>query len=150
MGYVDLARSHVKECLREGFELPQLVVDEDGDVPFTRGTAVYYVTVRSDGKKVKVWSTAVCGVKPIAAVLREVNEVNMGLEHSRAFVVRNKLIVEGILPIDGLTPDSLRELCMEVGNVADEVGQMISAVHGGEVMRPEGDGGCEHCGREES
>lgn len=146
MGYVDLARSHVKECLREGFELAQLIVDEDGDVPFTKGTAVYFVSVRSDGKKVKVWATAVSGVKPIAAVLREVNEINTGLQHSRAFVTKDRLVIEGVLPVDGLTPEDLRDLCVEVGNVADEVGQLISTVYGGEVMRPEGTGGCEHCG----
>jgi hypothetical protein len=146
MGYVDLARSHVKECLREAFELPQLVVDEDGDVPFTHGTAQYYVTVRQDGRKAKAWSTAVFGVKPVAAVLREINEVNAGLQHARVFVSRERLVVEGVLPIDGLTPDDLRELCLEVGTVADEVGQMISAVHGGVVAVPEGEGGCDHCG----
>jgi hypothetical protein len=35
------------------FGLTQLVVDEDGDVPFRHGTARYYVTVRLDGRKVK-------------------------------------------------------------------------------------------------
>ena len=146
MGYVDLARSHVKECLREGFELPQLVVDEDGDLPFTCGTARYWVTVRSVGRKVKVWSTAVFGVKPVAAVLREVNEVNAGLQHSRAYVSQHRLVVEGVLPVDGLTPEDLRDLCVEVGGVADQVGQMISAVHGGEVAVPDDEDGCDHCG----
>jgi hypothetical protein len=148
MTYVDMARSHVKECLREGFELSRLVVDEDGDVPFTAGTAVYYVTVRTDGKKVKVWSTVVVGVKATVALLREVNAVNMSLEGSRMFVAGNRIVLEGVLPVDGLTPETLRELCLEVGNTADEVGTMISAVHGGEVSRPEGSEGCSECGGE--
>lgn len=149
MAYVDLARSHVKECLREAFELPQLIVDEDGDVPFHQGTAVYFVSIRLDGKKVKVWSQAVVGIKPTAGVLREVNEVNAGMEHARAFITRQRLVIEGVLPTDGLTPEDLRDLCLEVGVAADEIGTMISAVHGGEVARPGSTSGCAHCDSED-
>lgn len=146
MSFVDLAKSHVRECLREGFELPSLMVDDDGDVPFSHGTARYYVTVRQDGLKVKAWATAVYGVKPSAAVLREINEVNAGLQFSRAFIVQERLMIEGVLPIDGLTATDLRDLCVEIGSVADEVGQMISAVHGGVVAVPEGEDRCDRCG----
>jgi hypothetical protein len=145
MGYADLARSHVKECLREAFELSQLVVDADGDVPFTHGTAIYYVTVRRDGKKVKVWSSAVHGLKATAAVLKEVNSVNATVQHCRLFVSGGRLVVEGVLPVDGLTPEDLRDLCVEVGTVADDVGQLVSAVHGGELTLPNG---CSECGGE--
>ena len=144
MAYVDLARSHVKECLREAFALPQLVVDEDGDVPFTHGTAVYYVTVRGDGRRVKAWAHAVRGVKRSAALLRELNEVNRSRELARVHVVHDRVVVEGVLAVDGLSPEDLRELCLEVGTIADEVGTMISTVHGGVVASP--DGSCDHCG----
>ncbi len=82
------------------------------------------------------------GVKPSAAVLREINEVNAGLQFSRAFIVQERLMIEGVLPIDGLTATDLRDLCVEIGSVADEVGQMISAVHGGVVAVPEGEDRC--------
>jgi hypothetical protein len=61
-------------------------------------------------------------------------------------VAGERLVVEGVLPVDALTPSDLRDLCLEIGSVADEVGQLISAVHGGAVSRPEGDGSCDHCG----
>ncbi len=146
MAYADLARSHVKECLREAFELPQLIVDDDGDVPFAHGTARYYATVRADGRKVKVWSHAVTGVKVSAAVLREVNAANAALETARVVAVGDRVIVEGVLPVDGLTPPDLRDLCVEVGVTADRVGQLIAAVHGGRVGLP-AEEGCEECGR---
>lgn len=144
MAYVDLAKSHVRECLREAFELPVLTVDCDGDVPFTHGTAVYYVTVRADGKRVKVWAHAVSGLKRTASLQREVNEVNIGLELARVYLVHDHLVVEGVLPVDGLVPADLRDLCLEVGTTADEVGQMVSTVYGGLVARP--DDNCDHCG----
>lgn len=144
MAYVDLARSHVKECLREAFELPTLSVDDDGDVPFAHGTAVYYVTVRSDGKRVKVWANAVVGVKRTAALQREINEVNAGLELARVYLVQDRLVIEGVLPVEPLLPADLRDLCLEVGITADEVGEMVSTVHGGVVARP--DDSCDHCG----
>ena len=146
MALADLARSHVKECLRESLELSTVFVDSDGDVPIAHGTAIYWVAVRSDGKYVKAWSRPVVGVKQTAALMREVNEVNMGLEHSRLFFAKGMLMLEGVLPVDGLTPEYLHDLCVEVGATADDVGQMISAVYGGEVARPDGDGSCEQCG----
>ena len=142
MGYADLACSHVKECLREGFGLSSLMVDEDGDVPFRHGSAKYWVTVRSDGQRVRVWAHAVRGVTIRAALLRELNEVNAGLELGRCYVSRDAVVIEGVLPVDGLTPVLMRELCLEVGSTSDTVGQLVAAVHGGQVTYP---GGCDVC-----
>lgn len=145
MAYADLARSHVKECLREAFELETVHADDDGDFPFPFGTAVFFVSVRQDGQQVKVWSPAVTGLKPTAAVLREVNEVNTHLEQGRAYLKHGQLMIEGVLAVDSLTPDLIRELAVVIGSTADSVGQMVSAVHGGEVMLPEGEQDCDHC-----
>lgn len=79
-------------------------------------------------------SHVISGLKSTAAVLREVNDVNRGLQYSRAFLVHDRLAVEGVLPVEGLTPVDLRDLCLEVGGVADEVGQLMSAVHGGQLV----------------
>lgn len=147
MALIDLARSHVKECLREAFELSQVVVDHDGDLPFRAGTAAYFVSVRPDGQKVRAWSMVVRGIKVNAAVLREINEVNAGLETCRMFAVNDRVIVEGILPVDGLTPETLQELCLEVGVTADQVGQMMAAVHGGQLWFDDDDETCDHCGQ---
>lgn len=145
MAYADLARSHVKECLREAFELPRLVVDDDGDVPFRVGTAVYFVSVDPEGRRARVWSVAVRLVKITAAVLRELNEANGALELSRVYAVGDRLMVEGTITVDGLTAAELRALCQEVGDTADRLGQLIAAVHGGEVALPP-DEICEECG----
>jgi hypothetical protein len=52
------------------------------------------------------------------------------------------VVIEGVLPVDGLTPVLMRELCLEVGSTSDTVGQLVAAVHGGQVTYP---GGCDVC-----
>ena len=49
-----MARSHVKELAREAFELNELVVDADGDLPFHHGQ------VRHEGAGTwpREWTTA--------------------------------------------------------------------------------------------
>ena len=147
MAYTDLARSHVRECVRDAFGLSELVEDADGDLPFRHGTAAYYVTLRKDGQRVKAWSWAVREVKATAPLLRELNEVNGELELARIFWRSRAVVVEGVLPVDDLTPERLRELCVEVGQTADRVGQVLAAVYGGEVAFADEEGdGCPECG----
>ncbi len=63
LSYEDMARSHVKELVREAFELEEVVVDADGDLPFSSGTAMYYASVALVGQVLRVWSLAVSGVQ---------------------------------------------------------------------------------------
>jgi hypothetical protein len=145
MAYRDMARSHVVECTRKAFELSEVTVDGDGDLPMRYGTAMYFLSIRGDGRKVKAWSPVVGPVKGSAALLRELNEVNAGLLVSRVFWGDDQVVAEGMLPIEELTPELLRELCVEVGQTADSVGSMVSAVFGGSVSFS-GDEGCPECG----
>jgi hypothetical protein len=128
-----MAHSHVQRMLREAFELDELEQDGDGDYPFRHGTAMYYLTVLRGGHLVKVWSYAVSGLRPTAPVLREVNDLNARLLHSRAFLCGGHLQLEAFLPIESLVPGYLAAVCLELGRAADEVGQLLAAVHGGQV-----------------
>jgi hypothetical protein len=145
MAYVDLARSHVKELVRQGMGLTELVEDCDGDLPFRRGTAAYFISTRLDGAKLRVWSRAVGEIKPTVAVLREVNAANAGLETARVIVRSDDVYVEGVLPIDTCTAEQLADLCLEVGVSADELGSLIAAVHGGTTWFSDDDSACQ-CG----
>ena len=71
-----MARSHVKELVRAAFELEDVVVDEDGDLPFPCGTAVVYLSVVRGGRVLRVWSRAVSGLRTTTAVLREMDQMN--------------------------------------------------------------------------
>ena len=137
MSYEDLARSHVKELLRKAFRWDQVVVDEDGDVPIACGTAMVYASVVRGGRLVRVWSRAVSGVKPTKSVLREINDANSAAVVTRVYAEHQAVWVEGHFPIDGLSPRDLKHLCKEVGDLADHLGPMLAAVHGGTVTFPE-------------
>ena len=132
-----MARSHVKELLRTAFRWEQVVVDEDGDVPIRCRTAMVYASVVGKGRLVRVWSRAVSGVRPTKAVLREVNDANCGTCVERVYVEHSAVWVEGHLPVEGLRPKDLKQLCREVGDLADHLGQLLAAVHGGSVTFPE-------------
>jgi hypothetical protein len=132
-----MARSHVKELVREAFELDEVVVDGDGDLPFPCGTAMFYVSLIRRGRMVRIWSQAVAGIKVNKAVLKEINEVNRGLMLARAWADDDAVWVEGRLPVEVLRVPDVGALCMEVGTTADRVGSMLAAVHGGVVAFPD-------------
>ena len=140
LSYEDMARSHVKELVRQAFELTDVVVDEDGDLPFPCGTAMFYASVESCGRLLRVWSRAVSGLQMTKPVLQEIDEANSGLTFARAFTRGSSVMVEGCLPIETLRPQDVGVLCTEVGTTADRLGSMLAAVHGGVVVFP---GGCD-------
>jgi hypothetical protein len=132
-----MARSHVKELVREAFELEEVVVDADGDLPFPCGTAMFYLSVVGDGRMLRVWSRAVAGIKVTKAVLQELNEVNGGMTVARVWATGSEVWVEGCLPVQTLRPCDVAALSHEVGTTADRLGSMLAAVFGGRVARPE-------------
>ena len=140
MSYEDMARSHVKELLRAAFGWEQVQVDEDGDVPMPCRTAMVYASVVGQGRLVRVWSRAVSGVEATKPVLREVNDANAHAAVARVYAQHRAVWVEGCFPVEGLRAPDLGQLCTEVGDLADRLGQLLAAVHGGSVTFPEAAG----------
>lgn len=95
MSYENMARSHIKELFREAFDLTEVVIDQDGDLPFTSGAAVFYVSVVGGGGLIRVWSCAVHGLAVTKPVLREVNDANASLVLARSWVQGSGVMVEG-------------------------------------------------------
>ena len=116
-----MARSHVKELLRKAFRFEQVLVDEDGDVPMPYGTAMVYASVVARGRLVRVWSRAAAGVKATKAVLREVNDANTHAVAARVYAAHGGVWVEGHFPVEGLRLKDLKQLCIEVGELADRL-----------------------------
>ena len=137
LSYEDMARSHVKELVREAFAFEQVAVDEDGDVPLPCGTALVYASVVGKGRLVRVGARAAAGVQPTKSVLREVNDANVHAGVARVYAQHHAVWVEGHFPIEGLRVQDLGQLCAEVGHLADHLGQMLAAVHGATVTFPQ-------------
>jgi hypothetical protein len=128
-----MAHSHVQRMLREGMGIEDVLQDGDGDYPFRQGTALYYLSVGHGGHLLRIWSAAAYGVQPTKPVLREVNATNQGAMHCHAFMAGTTLMIEAFVPIESLMPAYLAAVCQEVGSTADHVGQLLAAVHGGQV-----------------
>ena len=137
LSYADMARSHVQSLAREAFELEQVVVDGDGDLPFPCGTAMVYVSVVGEGQLMRVWSRVVSGISPTKSVLKEINEVNAGLVISRVWATTSEVWMEACMPVEVLRPLDISCIVSEVGRTADRLGSMLAAVHGGRVACPE-------------
>lgn len=137
MSYEGMARSYVKELVCEAFELDEVVVDSDGDLPFRCGTAMFYASVIRGGRVLRVWSRALAGAKIDKALLREVNEANVDQLYARVFAAGHCVTVEGCLPVESLRVQDVKALCAEVGMTADRLGSMLATVHGGHLCFPE-------------
>jgi hypothetical protein len=137
VSYEDMARSHVKELLRSAFGWEQVQVDDDGDVPLRCGTAVAYASVVAKGRLVRVWARAAAGVPATKAVLREVNDANVATVLARVYALHEAVWIDGHLPVETLRVEDLAQLCREVCELADHLGQLLAAVHGGVVSNPE-------------
>jgi hypothetical protein len=100
--------------------------------------AMFYASVEQGGRILRAWSCAVAGITVNKAVLRGVDEVNRGLTFARVYTRGSSVSVEGCLFAESLQVRDVGVLFTEVGPIADRVGSMLAAVHGGQVAFPGG------------
>ncbi len=105
-------------------------------VPLSRSTMTG--TCRSG-----VWAYAVTGIKPTAAVLRELNEINQRSRTAVAYWTDNGVVVQQTLHADGVDRTTLLHACDAVSTVANGVGVM-AAVYGGATPFPMEDEPVDH------
>src|SRR3954452_11057920 len=96
-------RSHVELLLQQEWDQCRVYTDRDGDWPYRRDTAACWVSVLdSDPIMVRVWGHAADGLKPTAAVLREVNELQC-----QALTVRIALVGDTVQVSQTISPIGL-------------------------------------------
>ena len=127
-----LLRSHVERCLQDVWGTRDLVTDCDGDHPFRRGTAAGWVSARGPNR-VSVFAHAARGLRRTAALLEEVSDLNAASTWAKVTLREDILLVEAELPAAAVNRLALEHAVTAVGTVADEVGQVIVAVFGGET-----------------
>jgi hypothetical protein len=130
-------RTFVERLLMAQFDTPELVVDVDGDVPFRDGSAACWVSIETrPAMAVRVWGIAADGIRPTAAALREVNDLNERAGLAKVTLVRGRVVVEVRLPADQVSARSLSRACGHVVGMADEVGVLFAGVFGGSTPFP--------------
>lgn len=125
-------RAYVERLLMAEFETSELMVDVDGDIPFNSGTSACFVTIETSGPlAVRVWGVAATGIRPTAAALREVNELNRRAGLAKVVLASDAVVVELRLPADQASAKSLARACRHVVGLADDVGGLFAGVFGG-------------------
>lgn len=135
MGRLDRIRPYLEKLLKEGFDLPELSPDPDGDYPFRFRSAGYYVRlVNEQSPTVQVFSIALREVKRSAKLFTAVNDVNAQIAFARIYVVDHQVVVATELVADTLDAEELGNACNIVGRIADKVGPELQAQFGGRML----------------
>jgi hypothetical protein len=132
-----LLRSHVERCLQDIWDVPDLVIDDDGDYPYRRGTAMCWVSP-FDGPVpgVRVFAHAAYGLKPSAKLLREVNDLNVRSVWARVALLNGVVRVSAELHWAAVDRLALEQAARGVGEVADDIGALLATVYGGHTPFP--------------
>ena len=131
MTFEEMFRSHVERCLQDVWDRPDLVTDPDGDYPFRAATSMCWVQVERAPSAVRVFAYAATGVKRSAKLLGELNDLNRSARWVTLHWYDGIVVVERALATTEVDRDSIRFALEAVVSVADEIGPMIAAVHGG-------------------
>jgi hypothetical protein len=131
-------RSHVERVLQDEWGACRVAADDDGDYPFRRGTAVGWVSVLegTDAPMVRVWAHAATRLKPTAALLRELNEIQGRCLSASVQWMNGLVIVSQTISAIGLTQPVLAQALNAVGGVADDIGLLLAGMFNGSTPYP--------------
>jgi hypothetical protein len=134
VAYEDLVRSHVERCLQDIWEVPGPEVDEDGDYPFRTESCLGWVRVEPQPPVlVRVFTHVAYDVKRSAALLQELNVLNVRSRLATVCWSERTVAVHGALPVDAPDRANLRLVLDTVSRVGDDISELIAAVFGGRV-----------------
>jgi hypothetical protein len=135
MGRLDRIRPYLEKLLREGFGIPDLAPDEDGDYPFRFGSAAYYVRlVNEHAPTVQLFGVVVRDVKRSPKLLGRLNDINASLGFVRVYWIDNKVVVATELVAETLDAEELGNACNVLGRAADGIGRGLVGEFGGHVL----------------
>ena len=134
MAYEDLVRSHVERCLQDIWDIRQPEVDGDGDYPFRATSSVGWVRVEPQRPVlVRVFAHAAYEVKQSAALLKEINALNVRSRLATVSWSAGVVSVHSALPAEAVDRATLRLALDTVTRVADDISVLTAAVFGGQL-----------------
>lgn len=78
----------------------------------------------------RVGTVAATGLKPMAKLLREINEINVVIRACRALLTDGgQLIVAAEIICESLEPGELTQIAGRVVSYAEQVGELVQLVH---------------------
>jgi hypothetical protein len=137
VAYDDLVRSHVERCLQDIWKVQGPEVDEEGDYPFRTRACVGWVRVEPQPPVlVRVFAHVALDVKRSAALLQELNALNVRSRMATVCWADGTVAVHSALPVDAVDRGTLRLALDTVSRVADDISELVAAVFGGSVAAP--------------
>lgn len=134
MRRVDIVQPYVEKILKEVFETDELIVDEGGEWPFRRGTAIYRVRLlEGDPPVLQVWSQLLTGAKKSAKLLETLSDMNAQIHFARVFLVDHMVVAATELVADTLDQQEVVNALSVVSGVADHYDNKLQAEFGGET-----------------
>jgi hypothetical protein len=128
-----MALAYVEKILKEYLETDNLVMDEDGDVPIRRGSAMYYVRVTNrDPYRVVVNSSVLKGVEESLELYRELNDINANIYGIQAYFLDGRVIFSTDALADTLQAAELERACKNISACADKYDDELQKKFGGE------------------
>ena len=138
VAYEDLVRSHVERCLQDIWEAaggPE--IDDEGDYPFRTESCLGWVRLeRQPPMLVRVFAHVAYDVKRSAALLQELNVLNVRSRLATVCWADRTVAVHAALPVEAVDRANLRVVLDTVTKVADDISELIAAVFGGRVPLP--------------
>ena len=125
---------HIQRSLQRDLGMPLVEPDDDGDYGSLVDGHIVWVRPLFDASPplVRAWTPAAHGVKKSAALLKEINEVNMGLNQVRCFMVDSNVMISAELELESVEQGEMGRIVTLVGQTAERVGELITTVYGGE------------------
>ena len=126
-------KSYVRTLLTEILE-HDVEPDSDGDFPVRGETSNGWVRPEVSGLwGVHIFVHAAHGVPGKAAVLKEINEINLTEPLVKLLLHEGVVMATLRLLADAVTAENLEGALSRVLRVADQVGPLLVAVHGGQL-----------------
>lgn len=134
-----IARAAVEDVLKEWGNELTTVRNVDGDYVLTRhGSRIYGRLIADHHPFIfRIFCVAIDDIEPTPELLKEINDINMSIPFSRAFVRDRQVIVEADLVVDDCTAYEVDVVINRLNEVSSGIGPSISVFHGGCLQTPQ-------------
>jgi len=131
----DEAEASLQTALAEFSAGADLVPDGDGDLPIRVGSALMFVrSVAGRPPLIQLFSPLVSGVDQTPALLEALNDINRRVLFGRVFWTDREVVVSMELTAVGITAAQIAFACVQLGNLADHLDDVLRGRFGGRTM----------------
>lgn len=131
----DEAAASLGAALAEFVAGAGLAPDQDGDLPIRVGSALMFVrAVAGRPPLLQVFAPLLSGVDMNPALMDSLNDINRNILFGRVFWTNREVVVSMELTAVGITAPQIAFACVQLGNLADHLDDVLRGQFGGRTM----------------